>query len=173
MHLKALIKSLYSSDNFTVKKPLSYLEFLNACTQYDVLVVTDSITEGNYESNPYLPSKLSDYLGSDSDIWALYEKGSSLSGADLKYKSEITDFSACRDELVKILNDFDFADDDYSTDDEGYLIKRLTILNGLYEEEFRRKDNFKKKADDLKRLNDEILSSNSWKLTEPLRKIRK
>ena len=28
--------------------------------------------------NPYLPSKLSDYLGSDTPIWAIVEKGSSL-----------------------------------------------------------------------------------------------
>ena len=170
---ESLIRALDSSNNFIVKKPLPYLEFLNACTQFDVLVVTDAITKGNFEVNPYLPSKLSDYLGSNTDIWAFYEKGSSLSKYDLKYKSDISDFKGCRSQLVKILDDYDFADEDCTVDDEGYFLKRLTVLNELYEMEFRRKVNFRNKAEDLQKLNEEILSSNSWKLTEPLRKIRR
>lgn len=171
--IKNLINTLDSFENFIVKKPLSYLEFLNACTQFDVLVVTDVITEGIFELNPYLPSKLSDYLGSNTDIWALYENDSTLSKYDLKYNSDISDFKACRSQLVKILNDHDFVDEDFTIDEESYLIKRLTVLNELYEMEFRRKVNFRNKADNLEKLNNEILSSNSWKLTEPLRKIRK
>lgn len=171
--VKILIKTLDSSDNFIVRKPLPYLEFLNACTQFDVLVVTDAVTEGIFELNPYLPSKLSDYMGSDTDIWAFYERGSSLSEYDLKYRSDISDFKACRNQLVKILNEHGLADEEFTVDDEGYMIKRLNVLNELYEMEFRRKANFKNKADAMEKLNEEILSSNSWKFTEPLRKIRK
>ena len=80
-------------NNFIVRKPLKYFDFLNASTQFDVLIVSDVTTRGVWPFNPYLPSKLSDYLGSKTDIWALCEKGSTLSSFDLKYKSNIADFN--------------------------------------------------------------------------------
>lgn len=172
--LKLLINTLDSSDKFIFKKPLDYLEFLNACTKFDVLLVNDTVTKGDFEINPYLPSKLSDYSGSNSNIWAMYECGSSLSKRNVKYKSEITDFKDCSEELVKILHDFGFVDENYTiNDDKDYVYKRLTKLNELYEAEFRRKENFKSKVKGLKKINDDVMSSNSWRLTEPLRRLRK
>ena len=140
--IKNLINSLNSHDLFIVKKPLNYFEFLNATTKFDVLIVNDLITKDNFSKNPYLPSKLSDYLGSSSDIWAFYEKGSSLSKYNLKYMTDVYDLRACRFELVKILENHGFGDDEYSFD-EDYLFKRLTNLNILYEKEYRRKLNKK------------------------------
>ena len=163
--LKSLINTLESKDLFIVKKPLEFFEFLNATTQFDILMVNDVITKNNFDVNPYLPSKLSDYLTSNKDIWALYEKGSMLSQFDLKYKSDILNFNDSCHKLVKILKDYDFHDENYTIDDD-YIFKRLTSLNELYEREFNRNITLKRKYN-------EITSSNSWKITKPLRKLRK
>lgn len=170
--LKRLIKPLESSGMFIVKKPLEYFDFLNATTKFDVLIVNDVVTKDDWPANPYLPSKLSDYLGSSSDIWALYEPGSTLSGCDLRYKSDITDFASCQNQLINILEDRGFVDEDYTVDD-GYFIERLAALNLLYEREFNRGLKRKMEIKSLKEINDEILSSNSWKLTSVFRKVRK
>jgi hypothetical protein len=54
----------------------------------DILIINDATTDKKI--NPYLPSKLSDYIGSGKDIWALYEKGSILSSkSNIKYCSEL------------------------------------------------------------------------------------
>ncbi len=166
-----LVKKLIPSDIFTVKKPLDYLDFLNATTKYDVLIVNDVLTKDNYAINPYLPSKLSDYLGSGSDIWALYEPGSSLSKADLKYKSDIYDYDACRVELLKILDDYGLKDDNCTINGD-YFNQRLTDFNELYEKEFRRRVKLEREVKKLKKENNEIKSSNSWKITKPLRRLR-
>ncbi|WP_405293711.1 hypothetical protein [Methanobrevibacter sp.] len=149
--IKRLILPLSFKDNIIVKKPLEYLEFLNATTEFDVLVVNDVITEGSYKINPYFPSKFSDYLGSDTDIWAISQKGSALSNVDVRYKSDICDFKSCGEELVKILNDRGFVDEEYSF--EEYYIKRLTFLNELYEKEFRKNIKLKKDLKELKKSN--------------------
>jgi hypothetical protein len=167
----SLVKRLLPSERFIVKKPLGYLEFLNATTQFDVLIVNDVITKGNYEINPYLPSKLSDYLGSGSDIWALYEKGSSLYEFDLKYKSDVNDFDGCLNQLANILDDFGYGDENYSID-EDYMNKRFTDLNELFEHEFRRKQNLQSKIKELKKEKSNLMSSNSWKITKPLRYLK-
>jgi hypothetical protein len=147
--IKRLISTLAVKDNIIIKKPLEYLEFLNATTKFDVLAVNDVVTKGSFEVNPYLPSKLSDYLGSKRDIWAISEKGSVLSDADVKYKSDIDDFESCGEELVKILNDNGFVDEDYHFDD--YFLERLISLNELYEKEFRKNLKLKKEIKKLKK----------------------
>lgn len=169
--LKKLIAPLSSSDSFIVKKPLDYFEFLNATTRFDVLLVNDVMTGDVWPHNPYLPSKISDYLGSSRDIWAFCENGSALSNIEVKYKSDIADFNSCRNRLVNILEDYGFKDDDYSFD-EDYFAQRLTSLNRLYDFEFKRNSRLKAENESLKQINEDILSSNSWKLTRPLRDIR-
>lgn len=80
------------SDYIKVNKYLAYLDFLNIITTFDCLIVNDSIVEKDKGINPYLPSKLSDYLGTDSNIWAIFESGSALSKMDnIKYMSEAGD----------------------------------------------------------------------------------
>ncbi len=166
-----LLKKLIPSDIFSVREPLDYLDFLNATTKFDILIVNDAITKDNFEINPYLPSKLSDYLGSNTDIWALYEDGSSLSQFNLKYKSEINDYDSCLYELVKIIEDRGFCDDDFSID-ENYINSRLTNLNDLYEQTFRQKQRLESEIEKLTFENNEIKSSNSWKITKPLRNLK-
>ena len=135
-------------DNITVKKPLEYLDFLNATTKFDILLVNDADTSRYFEINPYLPSKISDYLGSGRDIWSICEKNSSLSRIDVKYKSFANDYSSIRDTLIRILDDNDLADEDYSIN-EDYLADRFTELNEILEKENLRKNKYKKlKKDD-------------------------
>ena len=77
-------------DNIIVSSYLNYLDFLNVLDEFDCLFLMDTSTSGTFEVNPYLPSKLSDYLGADADIWAHCEKGSTLSNHnDITYKSYI------------------------------------------------------------------------------------
>ena len=163
------IKNLLPSDNFIIKKPLEYLDFLNATTKFDVLIVNDVITKGNYELNPYLPSKVSDYLGSNSDIWALYETESTISKMDFKYKSDINDYDDCLNQLVQILKDYGFDDENYSIT-KDYFNNRLTKLNELYEYEYKQKIKVKKNLNNLKKEN-KTVNSNSSKISKLLRKL--
>lgn len=57
---------------------LPYLKFLSACTIFDYLLVNDAKTSDIKPLNPYLPSKLSDYLGAKRPIWAITESGSPM-----------------------------------------------------------------------------------------------
>ncbi|MFD2830011.1 glycosyltransferase [Corticicoccus populi] len=74
---------------------LSYTEFLNATTQYDILIISDANTKDDKPFNPYLPSKLSDYLGSGTPILALTEENSVMSkmSDDKLYKIDLDTFA--------------------------------------------------------------------------------
>lgn len=77
-------------DNIVVSNYLDYLDFLNIIDEFDCLFLMDTNTNGTFEVNPYLPSKLSDYLGAKAEIWAHCEEGSSLSNhKEVAYKSYI------------------------------------------------------------------------------------
>ena len=125
-----LLKDLTPQKNIYIKKPIDYLEFLNASTKFDVLVVNDMETGDNWSKNPYLPSKLSDYRGSGTDIWAIAEPGSALDNINVKYKSHIDDYQSNTNALVRILEDRNHIDENYSVSDD-YFEKRLTYLNRL------------------------------------------
>lgn len=67
-------------QRFIIVTPyVKYLDFLALSKQFDALVLMDTHTEELKYNNPYLPSKLSDYLGSENDVLALMEEGSPLS----------------------------------------------------------------------------------------------
>lgn len=89
--LKEELKYKYGEiqGNIEVNDYIQYLEFLNLSTKVDCLIVNDVDSKGRKDINPYLPSKLSDYMGSGTDIWAIYEEESILSKCDVKYKSRI------------------------------------------------------------------------------------
>ena len=167
-----LLKRVIPSDNFIIHKPMDYLEFLSATRQFDVLIVNDAVTRENFRLNPYLPSKLSDYLGSGKDVWALYENGSSLSKFDLSYKSDIEDYDSCSRELIKILKDHGY-DDEQCSIDRRYINSRFTELNELHEREYRRILRLEKEIKKLKKENKEMKSSRSWKITSPLRTLNR
>ena len=96
LHIFTSAKTLFEQilspkiyEKTAINPNISYLEFLNLTTKFDVLLVEDSYSKGEAIKNPYLPSKLSDYMGSGNDIWAVCEKGSVMDNIDLKYKSYI------------------------------------------------------------------------------------
>lgn len=74
-----------SIEGVQVKPQLSYLEFLAATQESDVLLVTDTSTSGMFSENPFLPSKVADYLGSGTPIWGIVEQGSPLSRIEMDY----------------------------------------------------------------------------------------
>ncbi len=186
--INKITKSLEIHNNLHVKNKVDYLDFLSLINKLDILIINDLITKDCFDVNPYLPSKFSDYRGSDSKIWAICEKGSSLEKADAEYKSYIDDYNSNVDILVEILNDYSFGDESYELSDEyEYLLERITELNIIIDEDNKR---IKRNRSELKKLkkkneklekenkklnneNKEILSSNSWKLTGFLRKIKR
>lgn len=70
--------SLGISRNVSVNSYVAFVDFLALTNQFDCLLVNDAITSEVKSINPYLPSKLSDYMGSESDVWAVVEEGSVL-----------------------------------------------------------------------------------------------
>jgi len=84
---------------------VSYLGALNLATRMDVLLINDASTVGLHARNPYLPSKWADYAGSGTDVWAIVEPGSVLSGKKSRYQSRIGDVDAARAQLVAMIED--------------------------------------------------------------------
>lgn len=91
--LKKQLKGSNIEELINVNKYVNYLEFLNLSTIFDCLIVNDAQTKQCKDINPYLPSKLSDYLGSGNEVWGIYEPDSILSKYDLSYKSELGDIN--------------------------------------------------------------------------------
>lgn len=70
-----------------VHEYLPYLQFLNAATQADVLLVNDVARSPAMDVNPFLPSKYSDYKASGAKIWGVLDEDSALSKKKLDYRS--------------------------------------------------------------------------------------
>ncbi len=75
----------------TSRPYVNYFDFLALTRLVDLLVVNDTQTVKSHALNPYLPSKISDYLGSETDIWAIYEPGSPISSIRVRYRSALGD----------------------------------------------------------------------------------
>lgn len=83
-----------------------YFDMLKFTRDFDCLLVNDARTVGDRKINPYLPSKVSDYLGSHTPIWAVVEEGSVLSGKDgIHYRSSLGDVQGAEAVLAQILRD--------------------------------------------------------------------
>lgn len=74
-------------DYVYLEKALSYLDFLGTLNSFDFVLSLDTQVSQLLGINPFLPSKISDYLGADTQILALLEKGSPT---DLLESSKIT-----------------------------------------------------------------------------------
>ncbi|WP_414051193.1 glycosyltransferase [Macrococcus animalis] len=75
---KSLLRLNDVIHKININQSLSYFEFLNATNKFDALIVMDAHTKEYKHINPYLPSKLSDYLGSEAHIIAFVEPGSPM-----------------------------------------------------------------------------------------------
>ena len=70
---------------------LPYMKFLNATTKFDALLALDVVRNARMETNPFLPSKVSDYRGSGRSIWAVVDEGSPMSQMSFDYVSKVGD----------------------------------------------------------------------------------
>ncbi|WP_370162400.1 glycosyltransferase [Limimaricola soesokkakensis] len=73
------VEALGISSLVKIHDSLPYFDCLASFASMDYLLVNDAATANIKPLNPYLPSKLSDYLGADQPIWALVEPDSPLS----------------------------------------------------------------------------------------------
>lgn len=95
-----------SSEAVRTYPALEFLDFLNALTRVDVLLVMDAMTKGGrYETNPFIPSKLADYSGAGVPIWSLAERGSMMSKMVSQYQSWIDDTYSINESLSQIIFD--------------------------------------------------------------------
>ena len=82
-------------DVVKVNPYVPYTAFLNLTTSFDLLLVNDAAAAAHHGGiNPYLPSKLSDYLGSGTPIWSICEPGSPLSEVPVSRTSTLGDVEA-------------------------------------------------------------------------------
>lgn len=86
-----------------VKRSLGYFQFLSALTEFDCLIVNDAKTDDCHEVNPYLPSKLSDYRGAGTRIWAVVEDGSVLSTLNHDHVTSVGDVAAAAATLAELV----------------------------------------------------------------------
>lgn len=101
----AYIQENELNDVVVVNEFVSQLEFLNLITKMDVLLVNDLVTKNIFEINPYLPSKVAEYIGSKRDIWALCEKNSPMDKMEFTYKSYIDNDKSVLITLEEIIFD--------------------------------------------------------------------
>lgn len=81
-----------------------YLEFLNLLLRFDALVVMDTdISNTAFRSNPFLPSKYADYVGSGVGIWGIVTPNSPLSTLPMAYTSKLGDANQARGVLDELL----------------------------------------------------------------------
>lgn len=84
---------------------LPYLSMLGTLTGFDCLLVMDADTEtGPHRRviNPYLPSKVSDYVGAGVPIWSLVEPGSILSRQPTRYHNRRGDLAGIAATLTQL-----------------------------------------------------------------------
>lgn len=120
---KAFMRDVGLAEVVRVNPYLGYLDFLRVSTVFDVLIVNDSKVSSFKGINPYLPSKVSDYVGSGSDVWALVEEGSALSRMqNIKYRSTLDDHIEVLKTLREIL---DLKSGSRHTDIQSRLIPEI------------------------------------------------
>lgn len=103
-NLHSAAKILGISDLIRILSPVPYLESLRLQSTYDGLVLNDAQAFGFGGLNPFLPSKLSDYLGSGSRILALLSPGSPASSFGLEYTAKLGDVSSIERVLGRLID---------------------------------------------------------------------
>ncbi|MGJ8547364.1 MAG: glycosyltransferase [Sulfitobacter sp.] len=105
--VEAAIEAAGGASDVVIHPGMAYFDCMAAFKEMDFLLVNDAKTAGIKRINPYLPSKLSDYLGAQRPIWALYEPGSPLSKATLptgSISSRLGDEKSYVDALTKMVS---------------------------------------------------------------------
>ncbi len=89
--LIARVREYGLDDVVSVHPALPYLKYLATARVLDVLLVNDTEATKHHGLNPYLPSKVADYLGTGRPIWGICEPGSPLSAIPVDYRSSVGD----------------------------------------------------------------------------------
>lgn len=87
-----------------IRPRLDYLKSLATMNRMDYLIVNDAATRGLFSTNPFLPSKVSDYRGSKARVWAIVENGSVLSQLKSDHSSVLGDMGGALRVLREILS---------------------------------------------------------------------
>lgn len=101
--VRAAVSEQGLDDCVTVHGQVGYLDSLALCRRMDWLLVADARVVDSLGKNPYLPSKLSDYRGSGTPVWALVEPGSPLSRAEGVVATPLDEPDRCLAQLRAIL----------------------------------------------------------------------
>src|SRR5699024_8057868 len=119
-------------NNVSIHEYLPFTEFLNASTKFDILLISDANTKEDKPVNPYLPSKLSDYLGSGRPIMAITEDTSVMSKMvnESLYKVDMTEFDNMISnntihEHIEIIRLIRYLDEQ----DKIYKKRKLEVIN--------------------------------------------
>lgn len=119
-------------NNVSIHEYLPFTEFLNASTKFDILLISDVNTKEDKPVNPYLPSKLSDYLGSGRPILAITEDTSVMSKMvnESLYKVDMTEFDNMISnntihEHIEIIRLIRYLDEQ----DKIYKKRKLEVIN--------------------------------------------
>lgn len=86
-----------------LKPRLDFLKSLATMNRMDYLIVNDADTTESFPLNPFLPSKVSDYIGSKARAWAIVEPGSVLSKLKFSLRSVLGDTEGALRVLKEIL----------------------------------------------------------------------
>lgn len=89
---------------------LPFLDFLSTARELDVLVVDDAQTARHHDRNPYLPSKVADYVGSGTPVWAISEPGSALSSLRFEHHTRLGDVDGAVALLRRLVRAHDGAE---------------------------------------------------------------
>jgi hypothetical protein len=89
----------------SVLPALAYFDFLALTKQMGWLLIADAHRPPEFQVNPYLPSKLADYRGSDTPIWGIVDENSTLSRSALAATSPLGDAPAGAAVLRRILRE--------------------------------------------------------------------
>ena len=157
---KTMFEQILSSDilsKTTINQNVEFLDFLNLTTKFDVLLVEDSLIDGLYSKNPFLPSKISDYEGSGTDIWAICDNGSIMDQMELKYKSYLKNPESSKNVINKIMSDKlnksveldDFDLNSYLKQRNVHLTKKIEELISVAEDEFRKDEEYEARIQNL------------------------
>jgi glycosyltransferase involved in cell wall biosynthesis len=98
-----LVREWDIADSVSVNHYRDYLEFLNLADRMDVLLLNDAVTPFG-GTNPFLPSKWSDYKGSSTPVWGILEEGSPLDSVEgIAYRTPVEHVSGIQLTLAQIL----------------------------------------------------------------------
>lgn len=85
-----------------IHEPVPFLTFLNLASQFEVLFINDAAGSGAWELNPFLPSKLSDYLGANVELWGHVEEKTNIPRECLAFTSRVGDPGSIADVWRKL-----------------------------------------------------------------------